>query len=568
MDYAIVKIKKEILEAVKKAVDIDIDVNQLEITRPPEANMGDFAVPCFYLTKLLRISPNQIALELKNKIRPHGIIKSVQNLGPYLNFFVDQKVLAQKVIKEVEKNGAKYGSKKSDSTKVMLEYSGPNTHKEFHIGHLRNNVLGISLVNLLKFSGKKVIPVNYIGDIGSHVAKCLWAYDKFHKNEELPENKGKYLGAIYTEAVQKIEADEALAKETAEVQKKLEAGDKYWNKLWKQTRQWSLDELNDIYKTIGAKFDKIFYESEVEKPGKKIVEDLLEKGIAKKSEGAVIIDLEKYNLKQFLLLKSDGSSLYSTKELALAKLKFEKYKIDESYMVVDTRQSFYFQQFFKTLEIMGFDKKVAHIGYEFVTLKDGAMASRKGNVVPFEDFFDEVVRQVSEETRKRHADWEEKEVKETSIKVALAAIKFYMLRVGNNSIITFDLDEAKSYDGFTGPYLQYTISRINSIMNKPEAKVSKSPDFSRLAETLEKDLLIEIARFPEVIAEATKEFEPSILAKYLFDLSKTFSSYYQAVPILASAEDVRADRLSLVLAVKQTLSNGLNLLGIEAPERM
>jgi len=568
MDYAIDKIKKEILEAVKQAVSVDIDISKLEIEQPPKANMGDFAVPCFYLTKLLRISPNQIAQELKDKIRPHGAIKSVQNLGPYLNFFIDSKFLAQKVISEVEKKSAKYGSHKPVDTKVMLEYSGPNTHKEFHIGHLRNNVLGISLVNLLRFSGRKVIPVNYIGDIGAHVAKCLWAYDKFHKDEELPENKGKYLGAIYTEAVQRIEADESLAKEAAEVQQKLEAGDKYWTKLWKQTRQWSLDELNEVYKTIGAKFDKIFYESEVEKPGKKIVEELLEKGVAEKSEGAVIIDLEKYNLKKFLLLKSDGSSLYSTKELALAKLKFEKYKVDESYVVVDTRQSFYLQQFFKTLQIMGFDKKIAHIPYEFVTLKDGAMASRKGNVVPFEDFLDEVIKVISEETRKRHADWPNDEVSSTAKKVALGAIKFYMLRVGNNSVITFDLEEARSYDGFTGPYLQYTVSRINSVLNKPEAKTGKKPDFSLLTDLLEKKLLIGLARFPEVVVEAAKELDPSSLAKYLFDLAKDFSSYYQAVPILASSEELKSSRLVLAKSVRQVLINGLGLLGIEAPEKM
>jgi len=176
MDYTINKIKKEIFEAVQKAVDKEIDEKQLEIVRPPEASMGDLAVPCFYLTKLLRISPNQIAAEVKNKIRPHGYIKSVQNLGPYLNFFLNEKVLAQKVLAEIEKKGAAYGGQKSDGQKIMVEYSGSNTHKEFHVGHLRNNVLGISIVNLLRFSGKKVIAANYIGDIGAHVAKCLWAY--------------------------------------------------------------------------------------------------------------------------------------------------------------------------------------------------------------------------------------------------------------------------------------------------------------------------------------------------------------------------------------------------------
>lgn len=568
MDYVIDKIKSEILEAVKLAIAIDVDVNKLEIERPPEKNMGDFALPCFYLTKLLRISPNQIAQELKNKIRPGKYIKSVQNIGPYLNFFIDTEFLAQKVISEIEKKGIKYGSHEAKNIKVMLEYSGPNTHKEFHIGHLRNNVLGVSLVNLIKFSGKKVISVNYVGDIGAHVAKCLWAYNKFHKNEAVPEKKGKYLGTIYAEAVRRIDEDETLAKDVSEVQQKLESGDKYWIKIWKQTRQWSLDELNDIYKIIGANFDKIFYESEVEQLGKKIVKELLEKGIAEKSEGAVIIDLEKYNLKKFLLLKSDGSSLYSTKELALAKLKFEKYKVDESYMVIDTRQSFYLQQFFKTLQIIGFDKKITHIPYEFVTLKDGAMASRKGNIVSFEDFLNEVILTIAEETKKRHQDWSDDDINSIAKKIALGAIKFYMLRVGNNNIITFDLEEAKSYDGFTGPYLQYTVSRINSILNKSNFKTNKKVDFSLLTDSLEKELLIGLARFPEVILEVAEELDPSGLAKYLFDLAKNFSSYYQIIPILTLSEDLKISRLALIKSIRQVLVNGLGLLGVEVPEKM
>lgn len=568
MEYLIDKLKKELLEAVKTAAGVNIDFEQLEISAPPDPELGDLAVPCFYLTKLLRISPNQVALELKDKIRKPSFVKSIQNVGPYLNFFLDDKILAEKVIKEIEKKGDKYGSGKKQAGTVMLEYSGPNTHKEFHVGHIRNNVLGASLVNLLRFSGRKLIAVNYIGDIGAHVAKCLWAYDKFHKKDELPENKGKYLGQIYTEAVKKIEANSLLAEEVSEVQKKLETGDKYWTKLWKQTRQWSLTEFNELYKTIGVKFDHIFYESEVEKPGKKIVEELLAKGIAEKSEGAVIIDLEKYNLKQFLLLKSDGSSLYSTKELALAKLKFEKFKIDESYMVIDSRQSFYLKQFFKTLEVMGFDKKLVHIPYEFLTLKDGAMSSRKGNIVSFEDFFEQAVGIIVEDMKERHQDWAPEEIKNIARKIALAAIKFYMLRVSNNSVITFDFEEARSYDGFTGPYLQYTVSRINSILNKESVKNLAEIDFSKLDHPKEKELLLLAMQFPEIIRNSVELLEPSQLAKYLFDLAKSFSSYYQEVPILNSEVEYKKSRLALIQAVRQTLVNGLGILGIEVLDRM
>ena len=349
MEYTIFKIKKQIIDLIAQAVGLDFDLDKLEITVPPDSQMGDLAVPCFYLSKLTRQAPNKIAEELAGKINPGGVIKDIKNLGPYLNFFIDPGVLAKSIIKEIQKQKDSYGALKLGQEKIMLEYSQPNTHKEFHIGHLRNTVLGASLVNLLKFAGYKVMSVNYIGDVGAHVAKCLWAYDKFHKDDALPEDKGKFLGQIYTEASQKLESNPEYKKEVDEILQKLEAGDpkafggasKKWLALWKKTRSWSLAGFDSIYKTLGVKFDQVFYESEVEKPGKKIVEELLKKGIAEKSEGAVIIDLEKYNLKKFLLLKSDGSSLYSTKELALAKLKFEKFKIDKSLVVVDTRQSFW-----------------------------------------------------------------------------------------------------------------------------------------------------------------------------------------------------------------------------------
>lgn len=569
MDYIISKIKLEIKEKVAAALDQPVDLAQLELDVPPESGWGDFALPCFYLAKLTRISPNQIAQELKSKIKTTGTIKSVQSVGPYLNFYLDEKYLAKQITKEIFKTQEKYGSAKSLPERVMIEYSQPNTHKEFHVGHLRNVVLGSALVNLYRFIGQKVIAANYIGDIGSHVAKCLWAYDKFHKDEPEPtEHKGQYLGQLYTEAVNLCEENEAYKKEASEVQKKLESGDKYFTNLWKKTRLWSLEEFDGIYKILGAKFDKIFYESEVEKPGKKIVAELLEKKIAEPSEGAVVIDLEKYGLKKFLLLKSDGSSLYSTKELALAKLKFEKYKIDASYVVVDARQSFYFKQFFKTLEILGFKKKTEHIAYEFVTLPEGAMSSRKGNVVLFEDFLTEVEKAAQTETKNRHSDWTEQEIKDSSRKLALAAIKFAMLRVNKNSVITFDIKEALAFDGYTGPYLLYAVSRINSLLKKEAIKPLKNVKIENLSQPKEKELLIALSYFPEVVSQSASEFEPSLLAKYLFDLARSFASYYQEVPILNSQTEIKEARLILAYEVRLVLVNGLKLLGLDTLDRM
>lgn len=568
MQYVIDKIKQQIIELVVESVNQKIDSAQLEVTIPPESEMGDFAVPCFYLTKLLRRSPNQIAGELAKKIKPGRIIKSVQNIGPYLNFFIASDVISEQVIKEIAKKKNDYGRLKFAKEKIMIEYSQPNTHKEFHVGHSRNAILGSSLVRLYEFVGYKVIPVNYIGDVGAHVAKCLWALEKFHQKDKTPKNKGKYLGQIYAEAAKKTEASPKYKKEADKVLQELEKGNRKWTSLWKKTRQWSLDEFNNIYKILGCKFDHFFYESEVEKPGKKIVADLLKKNIAQESDGAIIIDLEKYNLKNFLLLKSDGSSLYSTKDLALAEQKFKKFKIDKSIIVIDTRQGFYFQQLFKTLEIIGFKKEMIYVLYEFVTLKDGAMASRQGNVVLFEDFYQQIVDSAKIETQKRHQDWPVKKIVNTSEKIALSAIKFSFLKVGNSNIITFDINEALSFDGFSGPYLQYMISRINSVLKKAKSKGDTSADFSRLNTEIEKELILKLAAFPEIITEAVKLYQPSELARYLFELAKLFSSFYQKVPILNSDEETKKARLALIDAIRQTLTNGLELIGIETLDQM
>jgi arginyl-tRNA synthetase len=568
MDYTIFKIKKQILDLVSQALEQEFDFDKLEITVPPNSEMGDLAVPCFYLSKLTRKAPNKIAQELAEKMGPGGIIEKIASEGPYLNIFISPEAFGGSVIKEIQQMKTDYGQLKLSQEKVMLEFSQPNTHKEFHVGHCRNAILGQSLVNLLGLVGNKVMPVNYIGDIGSHVAKCLWALDKFHSDEKFPDNKGKFLGQIYTEASQKIEANPDYKKEADEVLQKIEAGDRKWTALWKKTRDWSLKDFDSIYKILGIKFDHVFYESEVEKPGKKIVEDLLEKGIAEKSQGAVIIDLDKYDLKQFLLLKSDGSSLYSTKELALGKLKFDKFKIDKSIVVVDTRQSFYLQQFFQTMKVIGFDKDMIHVDYEFVTLKDGAMASRKGNVVLFGDFYDQVVERSYAETKKRHEDWSEKKISEVARKIALSAIKFNMLRVGNNNIIVFDIDEALSFEGYSGPYIQYTSSRINSVIKKAGTRISSDVDYSKLSTDIEKELLLKLASFPEVVLEASKKYSPSEIAKYLFDLSRLFSTFYQKLPIISSPDEVKKARLVLADSVRKVLINGLSILGIEPLDQM
>lgn len=558
------KIKKEIAKLISEASGNKVKAE--DISRPPSLKMGDFAYPCFELAKEFKKSPQKAAEELRDKIKPNKKIIQIENTGPYLNFFLKPEFLNKRVIE----NCLNPKKQKAKKEKIMIEYSQPNTHKEFHVGHLRNVCLGSSLANILKERGYKVIEANYIGDTGSHVAKFLWAYLKFYKGEKPPQEKSKWLGKIYAEGARMTREDKAAAEEAAEINKKLEEGDRGLVKLWQKTKNWSMQAFKNIYSELGVKFDVYFYESQEEKEGKKILPQLLKLKEIKKSQGAVIADLRKYDLDVLVLMRADGTALYGIKDIPLAMKKFKEYKIDKSIYVVDARQSFYFQQLFKILELLGFKKEMIHLGYEFVTLKEGAMSSRTGNVVYYDDFKKEVFKQAFGETQKRHRAWSKKKLDETSLKISLAAMKFEMAKQDPAKKIVFDIKAALDFNGDTGPYLQYTAARINSIIKKSFLKTSiKKTDYSLLGENEEKELVKLLSKFEEVLESAGEGQKPSIVAHYLLDLAKQFNNFYHQVPVLqAKNRQLTEARLSLAKAVKEVLEKGLNLLGIEDIEEM
>ena len=462
------------------------------------------------LAKEVGKSPMEVAEELKNKIPlSPPLRKGETDSSPsfekrelegdltfekievaepgFLNFWLAEKVL-ENSIREINEKGSEFGNLKKKSEKTMIEYSQPNTLKEFHIGHLRNVFIGSTLVNVLKKAGSDVISANYIGDTGTHIAKCLWGLVTFHKGEDLEkiENKTEFLGKVYSEAVQKIETDDEYKDEFKQVQKRLEDGDEEIVKLWKETRQWSLDEFDLIYKLLGVSFDIIFYESEEEIAGKKMLPDLIERKIAKRSQGAVIADLEEYDLGILVLERSDGSVLYGLKDIPLAIKKFDEYSIDSSIIIADVRQKLYFQQLFKILDQIGFKKKMAHIGYEFVALKGGeSMSSRKGNVVPAQYLIAEVTNEVK------------RKFPETTLasEIGLGAIKFFMLKYSSGTKIDFDIKESVKLEGATGPYVQYAHARIESILEKASLlrlSLSEPPLRLSLSNERERALIFEL----------------------------------------------------------------------------
>jgi arginyl-tRNA synthetase len=510
------------------------------------------------------MDPLEIAYLIANEIEKNDFKKIEVAQPGYVNFHLSDEYL-QRLVGKVNEEKGNFGSSELKKEKIMIEYSQPNTHKEFHIGHLRNVIIGSTLANVMEKSGYKTIPVNYIGDTGTHVAKCLWGLQKFYnlKDVEKSENKGEFLGKVYARSVQEIENHPEYEEEFRQVQKELEQGKRKITQLWKKTRKWSLESFSEIYKKLGVNFDAYFFESEEEKDGRKIVKELLKENFIRQSDGAIIADLEKYNLGVLVLVRNNGSILYGLKDIPLAIKKFKKYKIDESIVITDIRQEFYFKQIFKILELLGFKENMVHIGYEFVALKGGqTMASRMGNVISAQSVFDEMLKRVKEKYPNSPNPWA----------ISLAAIKFSMLKYSAKTKIEFSIDESLSFEGATGPYVQYAYARVCSILQKAkkEAKISfKKTDLSQLNEEGELRLIREVFKFPEIISEISKDFQANRLAAYSISLADLFHSFYDSSRVIDPKNIAKSKaRLALVNAVKIVLGESLRLMGIESPEKM
>ena len=557
---------KPILKSLSRALGKPVDASLLEV--PPGASLGDYAFPCFTLAKELKKNPVEIAKELAGKIKAGKHFDGVKAAGPYVNFFVNQEKLAEIVLTSLFREKENYGKGKPKKRTILLEGWQPNTHKAFHIGHIRNSLVGECISSLLEFYGYKVIRVSYIGDVGAHIAKWIWYYTSFYRGGVPSANVGVWAGQIYSKATLKSSEKEFYKDEIDAIHKRLEEGDKDLVSLWKKTRKLCLDDFKSIYKELGSKIERWYFESEVEQPGVVKVKGMVRKGYAKYSDDAIIFDLEKYNLGVFVLLKSNGASLYSTKDIALAYLKSKEYRFDDSLYVVASEQDHHFRQLFKTLELIGYKdyKKLNHVSYGMVKLKEGKMSSRLGNIILYEEFRDKLMSKVKDLLKRREIPLESKN---TIVKsVAFGAMKFTMLSQDSVKEIVFDYDQALSFEGETGPYVQYTHTRCASILRKSISDLRGVVDFSLLDTSGDKLLLTLLERFPRVIEEAALGYKPHLLTRYLLDLSQAFNQYYHLHPILKSDAKVMKARLCLVSSVKQVLATGLRLLGVEALEEM
>lgn len=521
---------------------------------------------------------------------PAGFSRVVADKA-YINVYFDTPSYAARVVETAIEQGLDFGRGAPKAEKVMVEYAQPNTHHSFHIGHARNALLGEALARLAEFAGFPTVRASYPGDIGLGVITVMWAYDKFYKGQE-PEGiheRGQWLLKIYAEAtalltkkdnetLEEQAQREAYDAERREMYRRWDANDPYVRKLWTVTRAWSLDELHDILRMLDIKIDVFFFESEADEPAKEIVKELIERGIAtdERPTGPVIVKIdEKLGLKKekfrtAVVLRSDGTTLYSTKDLALARMKFENFHVDRSIYVVDERQSLHFQQAFKILELYGYKQaaKCYHLAYGFVDLPEGAMSARRGTVVLFKDVYDEALRRVQAVIAEKNPGLTAEQRDDVAHKVGLGALVYALLSVDNTRNITFEWDAALNFDGRTAPYIQNAYVRANSILKKAGG-LPESASFNYELDKIEVELIDLISRFPDTVQQAANEYKPLVMAMYVYDLAKTFHSFYHVADVIqAETEQMRNARLRLVAAAKQTLGNALRLLDIEAPDVM
>ena len=559
---------EDIKQAIIKLLKKETQLENIELESPPNPEMGDFAFPCFPLASTLKKAPNEIAEELAEKLEPPKGVERIQATGPYLNFFITSSDLAENICKQILKEKEKFGKLKTKKETVMVEFFHANTHKGIHIGHLRNISLGESLSRILEAAGKKVIRVNYQGDIGPHVAKCLWGYLK-NKKKEPKTQRGTWLGHIYTQAHQATKKSKKAEQEVKEINKKLYAKDKEFLELWKKTRKWCLDDFEDLYKEFGVKFNRLYFESEADPLGKEEVQKALKKNIAKESDGAIIFDFEEDNLGIYVAITGDGTPTYQTKELGLALLKQKEYKFDKSVHVVGSEQELFFRQVFKTYELMKspMARISKHLAYGLVMLPEGKMSSREGTMVLYDDLLEKIKAAAEKEIKRRHKKLSKKEIEKRAATISFGALKYGMIARENQKTLVFDWDQALAFEGNTGPYIQYAHARCNSIIQKAESKLPKDIHYELLTTEEEKALLKLLATFEERI-EAAANYKPYLLAHYLYDLAQSFNNFYHKHQVNSENPDLSNARLALVAAIQQVLANGLQLLGIEAPQEM
>jgi arginyl-tRNA synthetase len=563
-------ISEILLKAIKKE-GVSLKKEEIEkfIEIPPSHEMGDYAFPCFFLAGKLKVSPQEIAINVRANIEDYPKdFEDIQTSGPYINFFLDRRTMALNLIKEIKAAGDNYGRANATKQITMVEFPSPNTNKPLHLGHLRNMTIGESVSRMLEFSGDKVIRANLNNDRGIHICKSMAAYE-FYGKGKTPKTENKksdhFVGDFYVMFNKKEKEDEKMETESHTLLQKWENGDKGVVKLWEMMNKWALDGFKQTYSRFGIKHDVEFFESEIYKSGKEIVEKgLKDKILVKKEDGAIVADLTKEGLGEKVLLRADGTSIYMTQDLYLAKLKAEQYKVNKSIYVVGNEQDYHFQVLFTILKKLGFNfSGLHHLSYGMVNLPEGRMKSREGTVVDADDLINEVQTLVKKELQSRDK-MSTKLLEERSLKIALAAIKYILLRVDTKKDMIFNPKESIDFEGDTGPYILYSYARASSILKK--LKKPKKPFPLEEIEDKEIALVKKLSEFKEILEKSLNELNPSLMANYTYHLSQIFNEFYHECPVIGSEKE--SFRINLVTSFRQIIKTSLYLLGIEPLEKM
>lgn len=593
------KIKEAIQKAFKDAFAWQPD--DIEITNP-EPQFGDFALACHVFARQLKISPQDIANKLAKTIKGELVIKAQAQVG-YLNLTIDSAQLAQAVLATIIERGKGYGSTKSKKNKVFIEYSSPNTNKPLHLGHMRNNFLGMAIANILASQGHEVVKTAIINDRGIHIAKAMAAYQNWGNNEtptQAGEKGDHFVGKFYIMFDKEFQRqwqawlkknpevpglpDEAKSKREQEffgqskiggqaqqMLQKWEAGDKETRKLWQTMNDWVYDGFTETYKSLGSEFDKDYYESDTYLLGKSMVEQgLKDRVFVKAEDNSVWVDLSEDGLDKKILQRRDGTSVYITQDLGLAVTRQKELGAQAGVYVVGHEQEYHFKVLFKILEKMGYDwaRNLYHLAYGLVMSPEGKISSRRGAEAA-DDIMTEINNLAEAEIKKREPDLPEEQVRERAEIIGLGALKFFLLKITPRQFITYNPQEAVSFEGNTGPYIQYAHARIASILEEETPVAARKIKFDLLSSPEEKALVIKLMQYPGVLSDSAKNYNPSLLANHLFALAQNFNSFYHKHQVLkAQDEETKHARLFLIKAVQLVLAGGLSLLGIGAPDRM
>jgi len=577
----------EIKNLLKEKTGLD----NIILETPPNSELGDFAFPCFQLTKKLKKKPNEIAIELLKKITKPNFINKIKIAGPYLNFFIDKSIIAESVIKEIQRDKENYGKITDDlsseasclpagkaakgSEKILVESPGPNTNKPLHLGHLRNMLLGQSITNILEFTGKDVDIVNVVNDRGIHICKSMLAYQKFGNSLTPKKAKTKpdhFVGDYYVKYAKELKKHPELEKENRKLLNKWEKRNPEVMRLWKKMNKWALKGFKETYKKLDFKIKKEYFESKTYQGGRDIILRGLKDGIFQKDKDeSIIIDLTDKKLDKKVLLRPDGTALYITQDINMARLRYKDFKFDKMIYIVGNEQQYHFKVLFEIFKALKFSfaNKCHHFSYGMIELPGGKMKSREGIVIDADDLIEKAIKLAKAETKKRDKELSEKKIEKRATKIALAAVKFSILKHDPLKNFVFDLKKSLEFEGDTGPYVLYSYVRIKSILKKYGHKLNSKIDFSLLDTKLDKEILNLLRDYKKVIQNSARDYKPSLITNYLIELSSTFNKYYNQNPILnAKNKETKKARLLLIHSVSLILKSGLNLLGIDTVEKM